>query len=153
VVANIDVAPTLLEAAGLRPPAGLDGRSLLGVVRGTERNWRTELLYEYYWERNFPHTPTIHALRGDRYKYIHYHGVWDTDELFDLREDPFETRNLLTQPEHKSVVQEMNRKLFDLLETTGGMYLPLYRDRGGQSNLRHADRSKAAPFPERMLRR
>lgn len=153
VVANIDVAPTLLEAAGLRPPASMDGRSFLGVVRGTEQNWRTELLYEYYWERNFPQTPTIHALRGDRYKYIHYHGIWDTDELFDLREDPFETRNLLTNPEHQPVVREMNRKLFDLLEATGGLYLPLYRDRGGQNNLRHADRSKAAPFPDRMLRR
>lgn len=155
VVANIDIAPTLLEAAGLRAPANLDGRSFLSLGRptgGAAVAWRQELLYEYFWERNFPHTPTIHALRGDRYKYIHYHGVWDTDELFDLQEDPRETRNLLDSPEHRQVVREMNQKLFALLGSTAGLYIPLYPDRGGQSNLRHRRRSGAAAFPERMLR-
>ncbi len=155
VVANIDIAPTLLEAAGLRPPANLDGRSFLRLGRqtgGAAVAWRQELLYEYFWERNFPHTPTIHALRGDRYKYIHYHGVWDTDELFDLQEDPRETRNLLDSPDHRQVVREMNQKLFALLGSTAGLYIPLYPDRGGQSNLRHRERSGAATFPERMLR-
>jgi len=155
VVANIDIAPTLLEAAGLRPPANLDGRSFLSLGRqtgGATVAWRQELLYEYFWERNFPHTPTIHALRGDRYKYIHYHGVWDTDELFDLQEDPRETRNLLDSPDHRQVVREMNQKLFALLGSTAGLYIPLYPDRGGQSNLRHRGRSGAATFPDRMLR-
>lgn len=160
VVANIDVAPTLLEAAGLRPPGDLDGRSFLGIAglglagpHGAEsRPWRGELLYEYFWERNFPHTPTIHALRGDRYKYIHYHGVWDTDELFDLTIDPLETKNLIDSPDHRGVVKEMNQKLFALLGATDGMFIPLYPDRGGQSNLRHRGRSGPAPFPERLLR-
>jgi N-acetylglucosamine-6-sulfatase len=156
VVANIDIAPTLLEAAGLRAPGGLDGRSFLGLAGrdgATGRPWRDELLYEYFWERNFPQTPTIHALRGDRYKYIHYQGIWDTDELFDLREDPLETRNLIDSQAHQAVVREMNQKLFRLLGETAGLYIPLYPDRGGQMNLRHRDRSKGAPFPERMLRK
>lgn len=156
VVANIDIAPTLLEAAGLKAPATLDGRSFLGLAGRTgvvARPWRDELLYEYFWERNFPHTPTIHALRGDRYKYIHYHGIWDTDELFDLREDPRETKNLIDSPEHRQVAREMNQKLFRLLAETSGMYIPLYPDRGGQMNLRHRGRSKSASFPERMLRK
>ena len=42
------------------------------------------MLYEYFWEWNYPHTPTVHAVIGQRYKYIRYHGVWDTDELYDL---------------------------------------------------------------------
>jgi len=74
VVANIDVAPTVLEAAGLRPPTSMDGRSFLAVAQGRQAEWRDVLLYEYYWERNFPQTPTMQALRGDRYKYIHYYG-------------------------------------------------------------------------------
>ncbi|HSH93703.1 MAG TPA: sulfatase, partial [Roseimicrobium sp.] len=74
MVANIDVAPTLLEAAGLRPPGDLDGRSFLPLSRGQSVTWRQSLLYEYYWEWNYPQTPTIHALRTDRYKYIRYHG-------------------------------------------------------------------------------
>ena len=62
-------------------PAAADARR--GRCRGGD-----ELLYEYYWERNFPQTPTVHALREDRYKYVRYHGVWDIDELYDLAEDP-----------------------------------------------------------------
>ena len=46
------------------------------------------LLYEYYWEYNFPQTPTTFALRGKRYKFIQYHGIWDIDELYDLKNDP-----------------------------------------------------------------
>ncbi|MBD0260261.1 MAG: DUF4976 domain-containing protein, partial [Cytophagales bacterium] len=151
VVANIDVAPTLLEAAGLEPPAGLDGRSFLPLAQGKRVPWREALLYEYYWERNFPQTPTIHALRGDRYKYIHYHGIWDTDELYDLQADPAESRNLIHSPEHQPVVQQMNGQLFELLGQTAGLYIPLYPDRGGQMNKRHPDRSKAAKFPDSML--
>src|SRR5690606_37229055 len=63
VVANIDVAPTILEAAGLDAPGHMDGRSFLRLARGEQVEWRDALLYEYYWERNFPHTPTLFALR------------------------------------------------------------------------------------------
>ncbi|MFN8814714.1 MAG: sulfatase, partial [Acidobacteriota bacterium] len=68
VVANIDIAPTCLDAAGLTPPSSIQGRSFLPLAQGRQIPWRDGLLYEYYWERNFPQTPTIHALRGDRYK-------------------------------------------------------------------------------------
>jgi N-acetylglucosamine-6-sulfatase len=108
------------------------------------------LLYEYYWERNFPQTPTTHALRGNRYKYIHYHGIWDTDELYDLQADPAESRNLIRSPEHQPVVQQMNGQLFEILGQTAGLYIPLYPDRGEQQNKRHPDRGKAAEFPESM---
>ena len=68
VVANIDIAPTILEAAGLRAPDDMDGRSFLPLAEGRRAPWRDHLLYEYYWEWAFPHTPTIYALRGDQYK-------------------------------------------------------------------------------------
>jgi N-acetylglucosamine-6-sulfatase len=95
VVANIDVAPTMLAAAGLEAPADMAGADMLPLARGEKVPWRSELLYEYYWERNFPQTPTVHALREDRYKYMHFHGIWDLDELYDLAADPHETNNLL----------------------------------------------------------
>ena len=75
MVQNIDIAPTLLEAAGLEPPAEMDGRSFLPLLAGESVEWRDAVFYEYYWERNFPHTPTIHGIRTDRFKYIHYHGT------------------------------------------------------------------------------
>jgi len=151
VVANIDVAPTVLDAAGLVAPAGLDGQSLLPLLREDDAPWRTELLYEYFWERNFPQTPTVHALRGDRYKYIRYHGLWDVDELFDLQEDPLESRNLIASTEHREIVAEMNRRLFEILEETGGMSIPLAEDRGRQNGLRRPDLAAPAPFPEPLI--
>ena len=93
----------------------------------------------------------MHALRGDRYKYIRYHGIWDVNELYDLKEDPRETNNLISKPELAGVVKEMSAKLFDILEKTDGMSMPLYPDRGGVSDQRHPDRSKRADFPEVFL--
>jgi N-acetylglucosamine-6-sulfatase len=153
VAANIDVAPTLLEAAGLKPPPGLDGRSLLVPARGDTHGWRDEVLYEYFWERNFPQTPTMHALRGERYKYIRYHGLWDSDELFDLQADPHEMRNLIRDPAHAKTVEEMNARLFEVLAETGGLAIPLQPDRGPQLNLRRADGPRAADFPAALYAR
>lgn len=110
--------------------------------------WRTDLLYEYYWERNFPQTPTLHALRTDRYKYVHYYGIWDLDELYDLQEDPLETTNLILNPERKATIQQLNKRLFDLMEANGGMEIPLRRDTAAQSNKRNSNKGRAADFPE-----
>ena len=98
VVANIDVGPTILHAAGLKTPTHMDGRSVIPLLRGETTDWREYFLYVYYWEKNFPHSPTVFALRGDRYKYITYYGLWDTDELYDLQADPGETDNLVDDP-------------------------------------------------------
>lgn len=152
MVANLDIMPTVLEAAGVSPPAGLDGASFIPLVRGESANWRKELLYEYYWERNFPQTPTLHALRTDRYKYIHVHGLWDIDELYDLQADPLESNNLIFSKEHAPVVRAMNQRLFEILEQTGGMQIPLYPDRGQQQNLRRKGGPRAADFPPELTR-
>ncbi len=153
VVANLDIMPTVFDVTGTPVPKGLDGRSWLPIVQGRSTEWRKELLYEYYWERNFPQTPTMHALREDRYKFIRYQGIWDVDELYDLQEDPLESRNLIFSEKHQEIVKRMREKLFDILEETGGMNIPLHRDRGGQQNLRSPDRSKGAEFPNEIKRR
>lgn len=151
VVANLDVAPTLLTAAGLAAPAYMAGASLLPLAQGRQVPWRTELLYEYYWERNFPQTPTVHALRDDRYKYAHFHGIWDLDELYDLENDPHETDNLLARPGHEALAERMSAKLFDILERTGGMQIPLARDAGERNVLRNIRRGAGATFPPGLM--
>ena len=70
----------------------------------------------------------MHALRGSRYKYIRYYGLWDTDELYDLQADPLETRNLIRDPSHRDIVTRLNAELFRTLGETGGMYIPLAPD-------------------------
>lgn len=151
VVANIDVAPTLLAAAGLEAPASIEGRSFLPLARGETIPWRQHLLYEYYWERNFPQTPTVHALREDRYKFIRFHGLWDLDELYDLAADPMESRNLLAEPGHEDLARAMSAKMFSELERTGGMQIPLRPDTLGRNYFRSADGGVAAPFPESFI--
>lgn len=147
VVANIDVGPTLLEAAGLSTPGHMDGRSFWQLAKGNDIPWRDFVLYEYFWERNYPHTPTIHAVRSERFKYIRYHGLWDTNELYDLQTDPDETTNLIFEAEHQETVAKLNKRLFDLLAKSGGMNLRLAPDRGPTFPKRHPQRSEAADFP------
>ena len=152
VVANIDIAPTILEAAGLRAPKYMAGKSFIALAQGKTSGWREMLLYEYYWERNYPQTPTMHALRGDQYKYIHYQGIWDTDELYDLRDDPLETTNLIFSEAHQTTIKQMNLRLFEMLKESAGMYIPLYADRGGVNRLRRRSGAKNADFPPQFIR-
>ncbi|MBD3385544.1 sulfatase-like hydrolase/transferase [candidate division KSB1 bacterium] len=130
LVQNIDIAPTLLDAAGLAVSGDMDGRSVLPLLKGKAIPWRDAIYYEYYWERNFPQTPTMHGVRTDRYKYIHYHGIWDIDELYDLKEDPNEMNNLIFEPGQQDRIEKMNKMMYDWLERTNGMTIPLRRDRG-----------------------
>ena len=127
LVRNIDIAPTVLALAGVQPPGVMDGRSILPVLTGDVGEWDSELLYEYYWEYAFPHTPTTFALRGDRYKYITYHGVWDISELYDLETDPQEQFNLIHVPAIRERIAAMRDRLWDLLEATDGMRVPVRR--------------------------
>lgn len=121
-VMNIDIAPTVLEAAGGAMPSDhtVDGQSFLPLLAGEEvPDWRSTFVYQYFWEHAFPHTPTTYAIRGDRYKYIYYHGVWDKNELYDLETDPQEMHNLIDAPEHQERVQEMRNEMFDIFEASG----------------------------------
>lgn len=153
VVANIDLAPTFLELAHLKPTAGMDGQSYAPILRGETIPWRENLLYEYYWEYAFPHTPTIHALRGEQFKYINYYGLWDINELYDLRSDPLETRNLISDPRYRETVNRMREQLFGVMESTGGMTIPLKANRWGQQNLRREDKAAPAEFPPSLIKK
>lgn len=125
MVQNIDVAPTILSAAGLQQPADMPGRSFLPLLKADSVQWRNKIFYEYYWEYDFPMTPTVFGVRSDQYKYIRYYGIWDTNELYDLVNDPNETTNLINRPEYAAVVKQMATELYDWLEQTKGMQIPL----------------------------
>jgi arylsulfatase A-like enzyme len=90
-------------------------------------DWRDKIFYEYYWEYAYPQTPTVHAVRTDRYKFIRYHGIWDSNEFYDLENDPWEMNNLIRSPEHQEHIGLMLDDLWIWLEETGGMQIPLKR--------------------------
>ena len=132
LVRNIDIAPTILELAGATTSIAIEGESFLPRLRGEVEGAGAlgegrEFLYEYYWEHAFPHTPTTFALRGDRYKYIYYHGVWDLNELYDLQNDPTESYNLIQSPAAREVADDMRNRLFDRLESADAMRVPIRR--------------------------
>jgi len=127
MVQNIDIAPTLLAAAGVEASASanMDGSSILPMLQGNSIPWRSHILYEYYWEWNFPATPTTFAIRGERYKYIFYHGVWDHDGFYDLETDPLERHNLINVPAYKDRIEAMKKQLFSELKADGGLEIPV----------------------------
>ena len=128
--------PGLIEAgtklAGVKAPkaAKMDGLSFLPLLGGKSIKWRDHILYEYYWEWNFPATPTVFAIRSDRYKYIFYQGVWDHDGFYDLQTDPHERHNLINVPAYAEQIEAMKKQLFDELEAGGGLAIPVRRPLG-----------------------
>jgi N-acetylglucosamine-6-sulfatase len=153
VIGNIDVGPTILNAAGLETPDYMDGQSFLDLPAGKVQGWREYFLYVYYWEKNFPQTPTQFALRGDRFKYITYYGLWDVDELYDIQADPGETKNLIADPQYQPTAREMEDRLYTMLGEEGGMDIPMNQPQGGSQNKRWRERGGqgAADFPKSLV--
>jgi N-acetylglucosamine-6-sulfatase len=135
---NLDLAPTFLEAAGVKPAPTMIGRSLLPLAAGrTTGTWRSDFLYEYAWEQDFPYTPHIVGLRTATHSLMHYPGVWDIPELYDLRKDPEQINNLIAEArigarmrgryvnhiknaEVRRLVEGMQDRLEQILKETGG---------------------------------
>ncbi len=126
MVQNIDIAPTILAEAGVAQPQNMPGVSFIPVLT-EEAPSRKEVFYEYYWEYDFPMTPTVFGMRTDRYKYIKYHGIWDRNELYDLENDPDEMYNLIADPSKQELVKSMSEAIYAWLQETNGMNIPLKR--------------------------
>ncbi len=128
LVENIDVAPTLLAYAGVSPSGNMQGQSFLNVLSGKPDKGRDKIFYEYYWEYHYPQTPTMFAVRSGKYKYIHYYGLWTQNELYDLEKDPYEMQNLVADPQYAGLTKQFSTQIFDWLQNTGGMQIPLKRN-------------------------
>ena len=116
---NIDLAPTLLELAGVSAPASMEGRSLVSLLKSAQNGWRKAFLIEYYSDRVFPRIRQMgyKAVRNERWKYIHYFELEGMDELYDLKADPFEMRNIIRQPGAAKILEGMKREMNQLLKS------------------------------------
>jgi arylsulfatase A-like enzyme len=155
LVSNLDIAPTILDLAGVARPEPFEGRSFVGLTTGAipEAAWRGELVYEYYWEPGFPQTPTTFALRTDRWKYIFYHGIWEPDELYDLQADPLERRNLAAEPELQATRDGLRERLFAaLVDARGERVIPIDAVSGPGRVYRSRTGAGPSEFPPSWLR-
>jgi N-acetylglucosamine-6-sulfatase len=123
---SLDLAPTVLEFAGLQPDAAIQGRSLLPLLKGRAANWRSSFLIEYFTDTVFPRIRSMGyvAVRTDRHKYIRYRELTGMDELYDLQADPYELSNIIERPEAREDLARMQAELERLLPVTKDGVLP-----------------------------
>ena len=108
---NVDFAETFLDAAGLRAPNDMQGRSLLPLMRGrTPAGWRTSMYYRYYHDPGDHNTRAHYGVRTMTHKLIYF---WKKDqwELFDLVNDPLEMNNIYGQPGQEQLTATLKTEL------------------------------------------
>jgi arylsulfatase A-like enzyme len=113
LVSNLDFAETLLEAAGVAVPGDMQGRSFVPLLKGEiPPDWRKSFYYEYY-EYPTPHHVRPHfGVVTDRYKLVRF-SIPDIDrwELFDLKTDPRELRDVSSDPANAALIAELKAEL------------------------------------------
>ena len=105
----LDIFPTFCEAAGVLPPAGLEGHSLVALAKDPQASWSHPA---YTVCRNAG--AIGESVRNERYRYSEFTGGSGGAVLFDHQNDPHEMTNLANNPQHKETVAEMKRLLSKL---------------------------------------
>jgi len=108
---NIDIAPTMLDLAGVTIPKTMQGRSLVPAMQGKAKNWRTQFFCEYFMEQQFARVATWECVRTTRWKYIHYPDLKEMDELYDLQSDAGEMKNLIAQSGSRTMLEALQKDL------------------------------------------
>lgn len=115
---GIDLAPTLLELANVKPVAPMSGRSLVPLLQRRASRWRESFLIEYFSDQTMERMVHMgyRAVRTKRWKYIRYVELEGADELYDLRSDPYEMKNLIADPGSRAVLESLRAELQHLTQ-------------------------------------
>lgn len=128
MVLNIDLAPTLLDLAGVPIPPTMHGRSCRPLLEAkTDVDWRKAWFYCYFFERQFG-TPLTTAVRTDGAKLIRYPGHDEWTELFDLAADPYELKNLYNLPEAAALQKQLEQEYDDQAKAIA-FRIPVFADK------------------------
>jgi arylsulfatase A-like enzyme len=116
---SVDLAPTILAAAGIAAPERMQGRNIgdlyVPVVDGKVAPWRTEFFYEHPTLRNKDFIPASEALVRKDWKYM-YWPEDNVEQLFDLENDPREENDLAGDPTQAKRLTEMRERFTELKE-------------------------------------
>ena len=109
---NIDIAPTILNLAGINKPDYMQGESMVNLLKGEkEQNWRDAILFEYYVDSYWPYAgPNQIAVRTENYKLVDAFLANDIDELYDLKKDPGEMNNLINVEAYDKIEAELRNE-------------------------------------------
>jgi arylsulfatase A-like enzyme len=111
-VMNLDFAPTFLALAGAEVPDYMQGKSILPLLGGnTPVNWRTAIYYHYYEYPGWHAVKRHYGIRTERYKLIHFYYDIDEWELYDLKKDPDEMKNVYNVPAYQGVRDSLTNQL------------------------------------------
>nr|WP_199162644.1 sulfatase [Elizabethkingia sp. ASV34] len=115
LVQNVDLAPTILKAAGLPVPNDMQGNSLTPFFSGQKvKKWKDKLYYHYY-ENTVHHVEKHLGIRTKQYKLIYFYDIKDW-ELYDLSKDPNEVKNLYHDPRYKKASDKLKLELKELIK-------------------------------------
>ncbi len=114
IVANIDLAPTIAEWAGLSAPDTVDGLSMVPILEDSLSTWREDILFEHWptEEGVGSMIPEFYSIRTTEWKYTEY--STGEVELYDLVNDPYELQNVAGKREYKEIQAELAMKLQEL---------------------------------------
>jgi len=113
-ILNVDIAPTILDIAGTRPPQMFQGRSFSSLLHGSQANWRDEFLTEHLWDH--PDIPQTEAIRTKNWKYIRYPQHPEFEELYDLSSDPIEKNNLAFDQRYAETKADLYKRYAHLVQ-------------------------------------
>lgn len=114
MVQNIDYAPTFLDVAGISIPSSMQGLSLKPILKDTKARISRSSLYYHFYEYNADHTVLQHlGVRTDRYKLIYFYTVNEW-QLYDLKNDPTEQKNLIADKKYSGILANMKKELLRL---------------------------------------
>lgn len=123
-VLSIDIAPTMLEMAGIKKGAHIQGESIIPILQDDNAQWRDSFMIEYVgYEKPMPWMidTSYKVIRKNNYKYIHWIQRHNVDELYDLKNDPYEMNNIIKDPKHKHLLQELKSELTSLIGQANGL--------------------------------
>ncbi len=116
MVSNLDLAETFLDMAGVKVPSDMQGRSMVPVLQGnTPADWRKEHYYHYYEYPGYHMVKRHYGISTERYKLIHYYYDIDEWELYDIKVDPLELKNVYDDPAYASVREDMHKRLKNIM--------------------------------------